>query len=449
VLSFENLAHDTMVAYVGDGLADEIATTLGRIERLEVKSPSLVRASQRAHGADPVRLARALGVRYLVEGSFQRGAGQVRVTVRLVELPSGRQRWSEAYSRPPDDLLRLQQEIAAHAAAEIVGRLLPAERARLERRLERSPAYDLTLQGRFFADRYTGPDLVRAVGMYRRALALDSTFAPAWAGLAMAWSQVRGDWSQPRFALGQADTSARRALAIDSQLGQAWVALAAVTAFRDLHFARADSMIARALALEPTSVEARLLRTRVLLVQGRPDEAQGEARRAWEADSLSFRAAVGYAEALFDLGRGEELLAIAQRFREASPLWSAYGEGAAEFLLGRCEAALAAFDRASGLTPYVVVRRAEVLACLGRGAAIEPLRDSLAAAARGAYVPEDALAALCMLTGDTAQGFVWMERAVAARSPGVLLTGVIRAFDGVRALPRFQAIVRRVAEGMP
>ncbi len=441
VLPFQNLAGDSALAYVGDGLAHEIATSLGRLERLAIKSPSLVRGVLRVHGDDPRRVGRALNVRWVVEGSYQSGPGSLRVTARLVELPEGRQRWSDAWTRETGDLVRIQEDIARSVAQAVAGRLLPRERSRLA--APRSPGYDLALQARFHYDRQTGEGLQRAGALYERALRLDSTYAPAWAGLAQVWTALRGDWVRPLPALHRADSAARRALALDTGSALARVALAEVLAFRDLEFTRADAMLREAAARDPTLVDAPVRRSRVLFLEGRADEGLAEAQRAWEMDSLSFAVARAYGEALYFTRRADELLSLAQRFRGASPLWSAYGEGAAHFLRGDCAVALAAFERAGlALSPYVAVRRGEALRCLGRAAEVRPLFDSLRVAG-GDYVPSDALAALHAVLGDTAQALDLLERAFEERAPSILLLSEVPAFDPLRALPRFQALARR------
>ncbi|HJQ67097.1 MAG TPA: hypothetical protein VJ816_12000 [Gemmatimonadales bacterium] len=139
VMLFKNLTRDTAYAYLSDGLASEIATSLARIPRLEVRSPGAVRSAQRSVEPDPRVVGRRLNVRYVVEGDFQRGGERIRIAVRLVVLPSGTQRWSEGYTRPVADLLAVQEEIASAVATAIAGELLPHERTVLSERPTRNP----------------------------------------------------------------------------------------------------------------------------------------------------------------------------------------------------------------------------------------------------------------------------------------------------------------------
>src|SRR4051812_37659565 len=150
VMLFNNQTRDTAYSYLSDGLATEIATSLARVPRLEVRSPGAVRSAQRGIEPDPRLVCRRLNVRYVVEGDFQRGGDRIRVSVRLVAVPSGTQRWSDAYTRPIADLLAVQEEIASAVATAIAGQLLPQERSTLSARPTRSAeAYDHLLRGNF------------------------------------------------------------------------------------------------------------------------------------------------------------------------------------------------------------------------------------------------------------------------------------------------------------
>src|SRR6185436_17044222 len=131
VMQFNNVTRDSTFAYLSDGLATDIATSLARVPPLEVRSPGAVRAAQRGVEASPSVVGRRLNVRYVVEGDFQRGGDRVRVSVRLVAVPSGTQRWSDSYTRPVTDLLAVQEEIARAVATAIAGELLPQDRTRL------------------------------------------------------------------------------------------------------------------------------------------------------------------------------------------------------------------------------------------------------------------------------------------------------------------------------
>src|SRR5437899_9594332 len=96
VLYFVNGSRDTADQYLAEGITEEIATSLARVGRLHVVSPSAVRHAQQASGGDLLRLARALKVRHLVEGSLRRAGSQARVTARLLGPDARTALWTDA-----------------------------------------------------------------------------------------------------------------------------------------------------------------------------------------------------------------------------------------------------------------------------------------------------------------------------------------------------------------
>lgn len=217
VLVFVNRARDTSLTLLAEGLADQITSNLGTIQRLEVKSPASVRIVMGQGRREPRRIGRALAARWLVDGQLLPGRGSVRVSVQLVEAGRGTVRWSGVYQRPLDDLFGVISAVADSVASAIVGTLAPEERARMARRPTRSnQAYQAYARGLAALRRQTEDDLRRAVAAFEDAIALDSTFAAAYAGLAEAW--VWHDWFQapgpilrPRARGGGAGAGARSA----------------------------------------------------------------------------------------------------------------------------------------------------------------------------------------------------------------------------------------------
>ena len=288
---FANLTRDTANAYLSDGLASEIATSLARIPRLEVRSPGAMRSAQRGVEPDPRVVGRRLNVRYIVEGDFQRGGDRIRVSVRLVGVPSGTQRWSESYTRPVSDLLAVQEEIARSVTTAIAGALLPDERATLSARTTRNPeAHDRVMRGNYLLTSRNETNAKRAVEEYRAAIALDSGYAEAWARLGWVYSIFRNwGWQVPGLSgdsvLRLAGVAARRALALDSASALAWFASASVAIERDAASLQAGAtQLDRALSLDPRLAEAHWIRATIRLRLGDMAAAMASAHRALELE---------------------------------------------------------------------------------------------------------------------------------------------------------------------
>jgi TolB-like protein len=184
-LPFSNLSGDPGQDYFCDGVVEDIIAGLSRIKGLLV----VARGSSfafRGADADPRRVGRDLGVRYLLQGSLRRDGDRVRVAARMVEAEAGGLLWAERYDRPLGGVFALQDEIALSVVGAIGPSLRQAEVERIRRvRPDSLDAYDLVLQAQ--PDVYTGmPDRVtQALVPLRRALALDPDYAMAHAFAAM------------------------------------------------------------------------------------------------------------------------------------------------------------------------------------------------------------------------------------------------------------------------
>jgi serine/threonine-protein kinase len=288
VMLFDNVTRDTMYSYLADGLAAEIATTLGRVPRLEVRSPGAVRSAQRGIDPDPLEVGRRLNVRNVVEGDFQRGGDRIRVSVRLVSLPSGTQRWSESYTRPAADLLAVQEEIARAVVIAIAGQLLPQDRSVLAARPTQNPdAYDHFLRGNFHLARRTPAGVARAIDEYSAALRLDPSFAQASARVGLGYALfLDWGWAFPGglpadSQLTRGLRAADQALRLDSASGDGWMARGYLLGYR--HPRTLEGVLEsleRATVLEPRNAEAWHQYGSWLTAVGRFEESMEAMRQA-------------------------------------------------------------------------------------------------------------------------------------------------------------------------
>jgi adenylate cyclase len=264
VLYFANASRDSADAYLADGITEEIATSLARIARLHVVSPVVVRRAQRASGDDPARLARALGVRHLVEGSVRRAGLEARITARLLGPDARTTLWTDAYTRPTSDLLALEAEIAQQVASGVVGALLPDERRSLAAARVDPEAHDHVLRGNFLLARRSVDAIRRAIAEYEAAVAADSLYAAAWGRLALGHALLRfwaglADSRTPEAESLQVrgERAAARSLQLDSSLSDSWAALGYLRLYRDpIGMRGVLGAFRRAVAGNPNSAEA-------------------------------------------------------------------------------------------------------------------------------------------------------------------------------------------------
>src|SRR5438876_913279 len=290
VLYFETA--DTASAYLADGLTEAIITSLGRIERLSVKSRNAVR---RFRGAadDPATLGRALDVAYLVSGSVARpGRGQSPgVTVELLRASDGMHVWGGQYESRDTALQTIPQAVARAVATAITGALRPVERTALASRPPRDPgAYDRFLRANYELAQRTPRAVRRAIDQYESALRLDPGFTPALARVAVGYGLFL-DWGweysglSSEAVLSRGFDAADRALQQDSASADAWMARGFLLSFRHPRtFAGVHEALLRAIALDPRNAEAHHQYGMALLWLGRDSAAADLYRRALQLE---------------------------------------------------------------------------------------------------------------------------------------------------------------------
>ena len=284
VLYFE--ARDTVDAYLADGLTEDVATLLGGVVSVQVKPPGVVRRAQRATPQNFPAIARALSVRYLVDGSVRRSGSQLHVTVRLVVAGTTVSKWGEIFDRTLDELPTLPSLIARDVAGQIAGTSASATAGPPASRTLSSAAYDHFLRGNFFLALRTPEGITRALGEYREAERLDSGYAAAIGRAAYAFAVARSNYYSvpdvPNESVAVRGIEvADRALRRDSTSSDAWMARGFLLAYADPHtMAGATAAFARAITLDPRNAEAHHQYAQILNWLGRKDEADRELRLA-------------------------------------------------------------------------------------------------------------------------------------------------------------------------
>ena len=187
VLPFENLSRDPDNAYFAEGIQEEILTRLAKIADLKVISRTSTQRYQSKPG-NLAEIAKELGVANILEGSVQKAADQVRVTVQLVNPQTDSHLWAETYDRKLTDIFGVESEIAKGIAQSLQAKLTGREEQALAVKPTNNPeAYDAYLRGLALEARIVSNDVTRkAIDSYDRAVQLDRNFALAWARLSRA-----------------------------------------------------------------------------------------------------------------------------------------------------------------------------------------------------------------------------------------------------------------------
>ena len=270
------------------GMTDILITRLSGLGTLIVRPLSAVtRFSVRQD--DPLQIGRRLSVDAVLVGSIQRVAGRARVSLRLLDVAEGCQRWAEVFDTRDDDPFALQDEVAQKACLALALRLTYDQRVRLTRRYTNNPeAWRCYALARFFAEQRSPSALEQAVGYFRQSLLLDPEHALAQAGLSEAYT-IQGVMGAcaPDDVGPPAHEAALRALAIDERLPAAHCALGHVLVQYDRDRTGAELAYRRALELDPSCTNAHHRYAILLMTSGRPAEAFAQIRHARELDPTS------------------------------------------------------------------------------------------------------------------------------------------------------------------
>jgi TolB-like protein len=316
VLPFANIGGDPEQEYFVDGVTESLTTDLSRISGAFVIARNTAFTFKRK-AVDVKKLARELNVRYVLEGSVQRGGNRLRVNVQLVDAETGKHLWAERFDKAIADLFEMQDEIVSRLANALDTELVVAEAQRAEHLL--SPdAVDFYFMGRARLNRAQTPQsLMETRGFFERALVLDAKNIEALVGMAIVdtivgWADMSGD--------------------------------------RNVHLSAAETALAKALAMSPNHALAHATLGAVQIVTDRVLQGIAECQRALELDHnlATAHALIGHAK--HQLGRSAETEAHVNEAVRLSPRdaflpWWINWVGFSKFALDDCVAAASCFQR--------------------------------------------------------------------------------------------------------
>ena len=446
VLPLTNLSSDSLDAAIAAGMTEDLIATLGRTGGVRVIA-STSTAAFRNRKMDVRQIADSLGVANILEGAIRKSGSQLRVDVRLVSGRDGSTLWSQNYDREFKDVFSVQGEIVRTVAGELGLRFDKVRQLR-RHRTRSIAAYELYLRGSDPLLLRSQPGVWKSLEYFQGAIATDSTYAAAHAGLALAQVRRGRTTTDPGMPLGElfalAEKSARRAIALDDSLAEGHFALGRILK-ATFEFPEAEAETRRAIALDPTrSIYHRELAD-LHAWAGRPKEELVEAQAALETDPLNPYAHVGMASALFGNRRYEEALVYLDRVAgHKPPLQAAASERAQYYAkMNRLPEAIALLSPGAeagdpiyrGLLGYMRARAGQ------RDEAKQLLVELLARRERtgvGAFQVAMVHAGL----GDLDQAFDFLHKAIDDRTLSSEIMGP--TFDGLHRDPRFQKLRARL-----
>jgi TolB-like protein/class 3 adenylate cyclase len=366
VLPFANIGGDPEQEHFVDGVTESLTTDLSRMRHAVVIGRNTA-FTYKGKAVDLKQIGRELNVRYVLEGSVQRGGNRMRVNVQLIGAETGNHLWAERFDKPLADLFDMQDEIVARLAGSLNAQLVAAE----ARRAEQAPnpdSMDLYFQGLAWFNKGSTPDIMtRARSFFERAVSVDPDNIDAAIGAAAAEARVAASSfvADPTAAFASAEAILTKALSSlpDNPLGHMWLGYVHIFTKRA---ARGIAECEHALALDRNLVHAHACVGWGKIFIGRAEETEFQIVEALRFSPRDTNAHVwtyvaGIAKlALGDYEQAAELLSRAIEANRNYPIGH-FQLAAALAQLGRLDEARLVVKAGLALNPTFSVSRARAL----------------------------------------------------------------------------------------
>ena len=256
VLPFNNISGDPEQEYFADGISEDLITDLTKISGLFVVARNSSFAFK-AKSPDVREVGRRLGVRHVLEGSVRRAGNKVWINAQLIDAATGGHLWAERYDGDLEDIFALQDDITAKIVLALEVHLTPADRESTRRKpIRNAEAYDLYLKGRSEYYLYTPGHLAKAKKYFEEAIAIDPTYAEAYAHLSYCHTAAYVfAWPGADEDLDRAVALAEQAVALDDKSAVAHARLGWIQGYLG-QFDRAVANFEKAVRLNPRNAEA-------------------------------------------------------------------------------------------------------------------------------------------------------------------------------------------------
>jgi eukaryotic-like serine/threonine-protein kinase len=443
VLPFANMSAEKENEYFSDGLAEEIINALAHISGLKVIARTSAFAF-RGKEQDIRKIAEALGVRTILEGSVRRAGNRIRVAAQLIAAEDGSHLWSERYDREMADVFAIQDEISQAIAGTL--KLKLAGETRYTPKL---PAYEAYLKARYHGAKITPESMALHKDYLEQAIALDPEFALAYTELGYYFlTRAFSALLPAREAMPLARASVERALGLDPSLPEAHAMLGVVAGFYDYDWKEAGRRFGLAMAHEPVPPAVHdFYGSFYLLPTGRAQEGLTEMEYALKEDPLAAVVRSRFAICLLAVGKEAEAdlewRQVLELDMNLAPVLSFVSVQHA--LAGRFREALVFAERAYSIAPWlpnVIGLLAGVLVLTGDANRAQALLEKLRPGQ--AYGAPRGLAVFHLLCGEVDRAADWTEKAIEQRDPLIVIFLQLPLAKALHASARWPALAKMI-----
>ncbi len=449
VLPFENIGASPEQEYLSDGLTESIINNLTKASDLRVVPRSTV-FRFKGKGMDVQEVGSKLNVRAVLSGTITHRDQVLDVQVDLINVNRQSELWGNLYHSSMTDLLSLQQQITDDVSSKLgIGLSTEAHEKLAKESTGNTQAYQLYLQGRYYWNKRNAATLERAIDYFRQAIALDSTYALAYSGLADCYiiqSQYSG--VPTSITIPEAMASARHALELDNSLAEAHTDIA-FCYYGQWKYDDAEREFKQAIALNPRYVTSYHWYHIMLLDLGRVDEASAMIQKAHELDPFSPIITINLGVVPMVRGQFAEALGYFAKSVELDPMFAVgyEWEGMANYRLKNYSEALAQLEKGVELSG----RSSECISSLGyfygkrgmREKALALLKENERRYREGTGSAYN-IARIYAGLGDKEKAIELLKQDVIDRSTWIGRLLVDNTWEDIRTDPRFIELTKEV-----
>jgi TolB-like protein len=455
VLPFTNVRGDAGTDYLSDGITESLIGNLARIPQLKVRSRDSV-FRYKGKDADVQTVGGNLGVSVVVSGRVTMQGDAIDISTELTDVRDNTEIWGHRYTGKSSNLIALQQQIAGDIAGELRAKLSRTEKQQIIRQGTQNPeAYDLYLKGRYAWNNRTYDELEKAISYFNQAIAKDPGYAPAYSGLADAYSVLTNYGGNQNEDFAKSNAAARKALELDSTLAHPHAVLGSNEIQFDWDFAGGEAEFKKSFELDPNDATAhQWYADEIGEIGGREQEAFAEIDRAHELDPLSPVIARVAGGVRGSARKFDEEIAICSQLANENPTFAiahdcrAYGYWGKRMYPQVIEewkacARLSAFKGDWGFADAME----QGYRAAGWNGALAKAIEFAKAKRKDGYYSALMIARFYADMGDKEQAFQWLEIAYREHDWALITLNTSFQLDPLRSDPRFAELVRKV--GLP
>jgi TolB-like protein len=456
VLPFSNLSLEPNQEYFADGLTEEMIAHLSRLDPERLGVIARTSAMQFKNTSKNIKaIGEELGVQFALEGSIRRAGDRVRITAQLIQVSDQTHLWAESYDHELKDVLSIQRDVAARIAHSLALELVPERRPLVPDSISsNTEAYELYLRGRYYLNQRVEHSCVQAVDHFNEALQKCPAYAPAYAGLADAYTVI-GFYGAipPSTAFERAKTAATTAVQLDGKLSEAHTILGYATLQYDWDWPAAEVEHKRAIELNPGGYEYDWYGFNLVQV-GQFPEALAALECARRVDPLSLIIACHIGWTFYFAREYEKSVRHLEKTVAFDPTFPL-----ARYHLGKTYVQMRDFTRGieelqstvegSGQHPGALAALAYALGAAGRQSEGRAVLAKVLELQQHRHVLAYFVAFALNSLSSKEETLEWLEKACMERSGWILHLPFEPAFDNLRSDPHFADLMKRINPRQP